>query len=171
MGKAVIRNRVKRIMREAVRLMLPEVVPGYDIAINSRTRCKDLSMPEVQRIIRTALVQASMLRPLDAGPPASERARYGHTPRKGVLPARPTLPSAPVRPAPGILSVVRNVSLEFPPTRPVTLEPPSAEPPVRRAPVAPPATRLSFRPSPGITRQVRASLGNRRTGDDRNTDS
>lgn len=190
MGKAVVRNRVKRIMREAVRLMLPEVAPGYDIAINSRTRCNDLSMPEVQRIIRTALVQASMLLPLDARPPASESPRYGNALRKGVLPARPIPPgvtgirpritppvggptpmSAPIRPSSGIPPVVRNVSREFPPTHTVTAELPPAEAPHRPAPVAPPRARPSFRPSPGITRRVRASLGNRRSEDDRNTDS
>lgn len=35
-GKAVVRNRVKRLMREAMRLRLHEVVSGWDIVLIAR---------------------------------------------------------------------------------------------------------------------------------------
>ncbi len=35
-GKAVARNRVKRLLREAVRLRLPNIKPGYDLVFIAR---------------------------------------------------------------------------------------------------------------------------------------
>ena len=36
MGKAVVRNRIKRRMREAVRLRLANLAPGFDVVFNPR---------------------------------------------------------------------------------------------------------------------------------------
>jgi ribonuclease P protein component len=36
MGKAAVRNRMKRRMREAVRLNLPELPPVWDVVFNPR---------------------------------------------------------------------------------------------------------------------------------------
>ena len=36
MGKAVVRNRIKRRMREAVRLSLAGLTPGWDVVFNPR---------------------------------------------------------------------------------------------------------------------------------------
>ncbi len=36
LGKAVIRNRIKRRLREAVRLQLRRLPPGWDVVINAR---------------------------------------------------------------------------------------------------------------------------------------
>ena len=36
MGKAVVRNRIKRRMREAVRLRLAGLPPGWDVVLNPR---------------------------------------------------------------------------------------------------------------------------------------
>ncbi len=38
LGKAVIRNRVKRKLREAVRETLPELTTGYDVIIVARVK-------------------------------------------------------------------------------------------------------------------------------------
>lgn len=41
MGKAVIRNRIKRRMREAVRLRLAGLTPGWDLVFNPRRAVLD----------------------------------------------------------------------------------------------------------------------------------
>jgi len=47
MGKAVIRNRIKRRLREAVRLRLPELAPGWDIIFHPRRAVLDAEFPRL----------------------------------------------------------------------------------------------------------------------------
>ena len=42
LGKAVVRNRIKRRLREVYRLSLPSLRPGYDVVIVGRSRALDL---------------------------------------------------------------------------------------------------------------------------------
>lgn len=48
-GKAVVRNRIKRRLREAVRLQLEELNPQCEIVINPRRRALDAPFPDIQR--------------------------------------------------------------------------------------------------------------------------
>ena len=48
-GNAVVRNRVKRRMREAFRLMLPDLKPGYSIIFVARHAVLRTDFPGIQR--------------------------------------------------------------------------------------------------------------------------
>lgn len=52
LGKATRRNRMKRRMREAVRLALPHIAPQWDIVINPRKAAHDASWETVQKEVR-----------------------------------------------------------------------------------------------------------------------
>ncbi len=49
LGKAVARNRIKRRVREAVRLLLDRLNPQWSIVINPRRRALDAPAPEIRR--------------------------------------------------------------------------------------------------------------------------
>ena len=49
LGKAVVRNRIKRRVREAVRLHLDRLNPEWSIVINPRRKALDAPLPEVAR--------------------------------------------------------------------------------------------------------------------------
>jgi len=49
LGKAVLRNRIKRRFREAVRACLDGLTSPWSIVINPRRRAFDAPMPELQR--------------------------------------------------------------------------------------------------------------------------
>ena len=48
-GKAVVRNRIKRRVREAVRSALDRLSPQWSIVINPRRKAFDAPMPELRR--------------------------------------------------------------------------------------------------------------------------
>jgi ribonuclease P protein component len=48
-GKAVVRNRIKRRVREAIRLRLEQLNPQCEVVINPRRRVLDAPFPEIQR--------------------------------------------------------------------------------------------------------------------------
>jgi ribonuclease P protein component len=53
LGKAVVRNRIKRRVREAVRLHLDQLSPLWSIVINPRRKALDAPVAELhQEIIR-----------------------------------------------------------------------------------------------------------------------
>ena len=49
LGKAVVRNRIKRRVREAVRLHLDQLSPQWTIVINPRRKAFDAPMGELHR--------------------------------------------------------------------------------------------------------------------------
>ena len=53
MGKAVVRNRIKRRLREAVRLHLRELPPGWSIVLNGRKPLLDAEFPAIEREVQT----------------------------------------------------------------------------------------------------------------------
>lgn len=48
-GNAVVRNRIKRRMREAVRTRLGSLAPRWDIVFNPRKSALDTPMPDLER--------------------------------------------------------------------------------------------------------------------------
>lgn len=61
-GKAVVRNRLKRIVRESFRELLPELAPGYDIVIHCRGSCTSASFGEVLASLTTLLTKVGIRR-------------------------------------------------------------------------------------------------------------
>jgi len=49
LGKAVVRNRIRRRVREAVRLNLDRLNPQWSIVINPRRKALDAPMAEIQK--------------------------------------------------------------------------------------------------------------------------
>lgn len=58
LGKAVVRNRLKRRVREAVRLDLAQLSPEWSIVFNPRRKCLDCTFPELQAEVRRLLFGA-----------------------------------------------------------------------------------------------------------------
>ncbi len=61
LGKAVVRNRVRRRLREIYRLSQPEMKQGYDVVLVARTRAAAASYRELQRAFRKICEQLSLL--------------------------------------------------------------------------------------------------------------
>ena len=60
-GKAVERNRSKRLMKEAYRLNEDKLLKGLDVVIVARTRAKDASFAEVEKDFLFAARKLSFL--------------------------------------------------------------------------------------------------------------
>ena len=61
-GGAVVRNRIKRRLREAVRLCLPELKPGvFDLVFVGRGRLKTATWPEIQAAVHILLQRGGLL--------------------------------------------------------------------------------------------------------------
>jgi ribonuclease P protein component len=61
-GKAVVRNRVKRLLREATSARETRVVPGQDLAFIARSPVGEAGYLEVDRAVEQLLTQAGLLR-------------------------------------------------------------------------------------------------------------
>jgi ribonuclease P protein component len=64
-GTAVYRNRAKRLLREAMRTLIPEITPGFDLILISRPGLVSASLEETRQALLTLLQRAQILIPLN----------------------------------------------------------------------------------------------------------
>lgn len=62
-GKAVVRNRVKRLLREIVRLT--PIKPGWDIVLIARSKSSVAQFADLKKIIENLLSRAQILNNAD----------------------------------------------------------------------------------------------------------
>jgi ribonuclease P protein component len=55
LGKAAKRNRALRVLREAVRTVLPQITPGFDIVLVAHSRVLDVGVKEVLPVLMQTL--------------------------------------------------------------------------------------------------------------------
>ncbi len=61
LGKAVVRNRVRRRLREIYRLAQPKMKQGYDVVIVARTRAVTAMYPELERAFRKSCEKLELM--------------------------------------------------------------------------------------------------------------
>jgi ribonuclease P protein component len=59
--RAVDRNRVKRLVRESLRLLLPDIQPGFDAIFLPQVGIIDHKQPQVQQAVSSLLSKAGMI--------------------------------------------------------------------------------------------------------------
>lgn len=59
-GKAVVRNRARRLLKESYRLLEDNVRPGFDIVIVARTRTAEASLEKVMAALIFCLKKSGM---------------------------------------------------------------------------------------------------------------
>jgi ribonuclease P protein component len=60
LGKAVARNRAKRVMREAARRLYPQIGDGWDVMLVARKRILQVKEPQVERALAALLERAGL---------------------------------------------------------------------------------------------------------------
>jgi ribonuclease P protein component len=60
-GKAVTRNRVKRLLREAIRLRFPDIVQGYDLVVIARGPIANAPWREIVAAVDQLLLRSRMV--------------------------------------------------------------------------------------------------------------
>lgn len=60
-GKAVRRNRAKRLLRSALQQFLPEIKPGWDVLLIARHRMAGASFPQTVTALAALLGRATLL--------------------------------------------------------------------------------------------------------------
>ena len=76
-GKAAVRNRVKRWVREAARMLYPRLQSGYDLVFIGRPAAATASFADIARAVESLVGRAHLWR--GVGGSASEQA--GSAPR------------------------------------------------------------------------------------------
>lgn len=61
-GNAVTRNRLKRLMRESLRLMKDKLPEGYDIIVVARNRAVGKSQPQIMKDIEYAMRKLGLIK-------------------------------------------------------------------------------------------------------------
>ncbi len=65
-GTAVGRNRAKRLLREAMRPLLPSLTPGWDLILIARPGLASATLAETRQALDMLLRRARLLSPNDA---------------------------------------------------------------------------------------------------------
>jgi ribonuclease P protein component len=71
-GNAVTRNRIKRLIREAVRQYLPCIRPGWDVLLVARSRARSATFDQVQRAVAELLQQSRLWADSAASPSSAD---------------------------------------------------------------------------------------------------
>jgi len=61
-GNAVVRNRAKRLVREATRLRQGEIKEGWDLVFIARNPIREVNFRQVDQAVRQLLRRASLLK-------------------------------------------------------------------------------------------------------------
>jgi ribonuclease P protein component len=61
LGKAVQRNKIKRRLREATRLRVSQIKPGFDLVFIARQPIAEASYTEIERLIERLLKEEDLL--------------------------------------------------------------------------------------------------------------
>lgn len=64
-GTAVYRNRAKRLLREAMRTLIPNIAPGLDLILIARPGLVSASLEETRQALLNLLQRAQILIPLN----------------------------------------------------------------------------------------------------------
>lgn len=67
LGGAVVRNRIKRKLREAIRQVYPNIAPGLDLIVIARAPIVDESVSSIAAAMTEVLQRAKAWRALSAG--------------------------------------------------------------------------------------------------------
>ncbi|MBZ4665214.1 ribonuclease P protein component [Mahella sp.] len=59
-GKSVVRNRVRRLIKEVFRLHINDIKPGYDLIFIARTGNKSLKYDDMERAVLDVLKRAGL---------------------------------------------------------------------------------------------------------------
>ena len=60
-GKAVKRNRAKRLIRAAIVPLIPSITPGWDILLIARQPITETTMPETEHALLSVLKRAQII--------------------------------------------------------------------------------------------------------------
>jgi ribonuclease P protein component len=63
-GTAVVRNRAKRLLREAMRPLIPQITPGLDLILIARPGLVSASLEDTRQALLALLQRAQILIPL-----------------------------------------------------------------------------------------------------------
>jgi ribonuclease P protein component len=64
-GGAVNRNKAKRLLREAIRPLLPGLQPGWDLVLVARSAILTASLTDIRPVVKGLLEHARIVAPLD----------------------------------------------------------------------------------------------------------
>ena len=64
-GTAVYRNRAKRLLREAMRTLIPKIASGFDLILIARPRLPSATLEETRQALLILLQRAQILTPMN----------------------------------------------------------------------------------------------------------